>query len=340
MRAGALAAGLALGLLLAGCSSGSGPAPSGPATAGGTAPGAASGSGVASGSASSGTDGGSAPVVTVPGLEPASASGADGSDPGAQSGSTSATPGSVQRTVTVTATATPGRTGDAASSSATGTAATSSAGSGTAPGSKARTSTEAASTGRSTPSTPTSRSPAQPGGSAVTVDLSGCPGCTVIATHRGVAGSLSAALATNARGAVLLSVRGDGGIAGAINVPYGATFPTPTGKSLPCDDSGRCIVTGRQSGGHAILSAFHLGADGSWKDVSGDDGFPSATSTGLATDVDGDGMLDIAVQESAGDLTDWMVLTWSGGRFTVLGCAVASGPVPPASELSRDVCLS
>lgn len=339
-RAGALATGLAL-LLLASCGSGSGSVPTGPSSAGGSASSTAS----STGSASPGTAGGSAPVVTVPGLE--SASGAAGGESGSDAGHGSTPPatGSARRTVTVTATATPGGTGDSAASSVVGTGATSAAGpdatSGSDPtsGLGAPASTDATPpAGRSTTSAPASTT--RSGGSPVTVDLSGCPGCTVIATHRAVAGSLSAALATNARGAVLLSVHADGGVAGAINVPYGATFPTPSGKSLPCDDSGRCIVNGRQSDGHAILSAFHLDPGGSWRDVSGDDGFPSATATGLATDVDGDGLLDIAVQESAGDLTDWMVLTWSGGHFTVLGCAVASGPVPPASELSRDVCLS
>ena len=74
--------------------------------------------------------------------------------------------------------------------------------------------------------------------------------------------------------------------------------------------------------------------------MSGDDGFPSATATGLATDVEGDGLLDIAVQESDGGRTTWMVLTWSGDHFTVLGCAPASDVVPSAGELSTDSCLS
>lgn len=281
-------------------------------------------------------------VVTVPGL--GSTGGGDETSaarPGSGAGASSAGSGG---TITVTATASvtsgdgstttsvgPGTVRTITASGAPSTAGTAPS---TAPASTAHTITAAPP--RTAISSTTTGAPA----GSVTVDLSHCSGCTVIATRADVTGTLSAALATTARGAVLLSVRPGGGIAGVINVPYGATFPVPSGKSLPCDRSGRCIVTGTQSNGHAVLSAFALSADGAWQDVSGNDGFPSATDRGVATDVNGDGLLDIAVQESAGGLTTWMVLTWSGDRFSVLGCAPDADTVPASDTLSPDSCLS
>jgi hypothetical protein len=194
-------------------------------------------------------------------------------------------------------------------------------------------------TARTTSGRPAPTTSAKPGG-AVTVELSNCAGCTVIATHRDVSGDLSAALVTTSKGAVLLSVRPDGSPAGIINVPYGASFPSPAGGALPCDSASRCIVTGRQPDGTAILSAFELSADGAWRDMSGSDAFPSATAQGRAADLNGDGVLEIAVQESGDDRTNWMVFSWSGDRFTLLGCAPVSDTLPSAGDLSPDGCLS
>ncbi len=194
-----------------------------------------------------------------------------------------------------------------------------------------------------TPALPSSdptprRTAAPPGG--VQVDVSRCAGCTVIATHAHAAGALSAALVASPTGAALVSARPDGSIVGVVNVPYGTAFPVPAGNALPCDASGRCIVSGRAASGTAILSAFQLGADGSWRDVSGNDGFRSATARGQAADVDGDGLLEVAIQEAGGGATRWMVFSWSGDRFALLGCAPAADSVPNAAALSPKSCLS
>jgi len=322
-----------VGALLGGCGSGASTGPATPASSpGGTS---------AAPPVSSET--GSRVVVTVPGL--GTSTGGDEAD-GAPTVPTSPALGATNGTGTVTVTATANGPGTA-SGAADPTGATAPPGKATqqttalAPTTAPRTpTTRTTSTHTTVPRSTSARPSTGAAGGAVTVDLSHCAGCTVIATHPQVSGTLSAALATTSRGAVLLSVRSDGAIAGVINVPYGATFPAPSGKSLPCDSSGRCIVTGRQTDGEAILSAFHLTSDGAWQDVSGDGGFPSATPRGLATDVDGDGLLDIAVQESGDGTTTWMVLTWSGEHFTVLGCAPASDVVPSAGELSPDSCLS
>jgi hypothetical protein len=194
--------------------------------------------------------------------------------------------------------------------------------------------TAGTSAGRPGPSTS-----AKPAGTVI-VDLSKCAGCTVIATHRNVTGNLSAALVSTSKGAVLLSVRPDGSPAGIINVPYGVSFPAPAAGTLPCDSASRCVVTGRQPDGTAILSAFELGADGAWRDMSGTDAFPSATGQGRAADLDGDGVLEIAVQEATDGRTTWLVFGWSGDRFTVLGCSPASDTLPSAGDLSQDACLS
>ena len=298
-------------LLLGGCGPGGLAATS-------SAPGASAGVGASSGAPGAGASSGSGRVVvTVPGLTSGDVSAA--SSAGASTGTT-----------TVTATAVTSVSGGAPSTSGASAVSPAGATSGADVTSAEPPSESGSGTSGSTPA----------GQGPVTVDLATCTGCTVIATHAAVTGTLSAALATTARGAVLLSVRPGGAIAGVINVPYGATFPTPAGRALPCDRSGRCVITGRQANGNAILSAFELAADGSWRDVSGNDAFPSSNARGIATDVTGDGLLDIAIQETGGGLTTWMVLSWSGDRFAVLGCAPASESVPPAGQLSPDSCLS
>jgi len=175
-------------------------------------------------------------------------------------------------------------------------------------------------------------------GEGLNVSLANCEGCTVLATHRSVTGELSAALVGTGSGrAILLSVDAGGQVTGVIGVPYGAAFPVPDGGVLACAQS-RCVVAGRQSDGRAILSAFELTASGAWRDVSGDDAFPSATER--ATVVDLDGELAIAVQDQGNGAAVWMLYTWGGDRYSVLGCA-ADGAAPTSVDaVSPEQCLS
>ncbi|GAA2019357.1 hypothetical protein JL107_15565 [Nakamurella flavida] len=181
--------------------------------------------------------------------------------------------------------------------------------------------------------------PAAGDGNTVPVTLANCPGCTVLATHAGVTGDLSAALVASGTGrALLLSVGPDGAVRGLINIPYGAEFPAPTGEVLPCDSQARCVVTARQSDGRAILSAFELTGTGAWRDVSGNDAFPSATAEGRTVDLDGG--LGIAVQDAADGATVWMVFGWSGERYVVVGCSADTAADPGAVGLDLAACLS
>jgi hypothetical protein len=170
------------------------------------------------------------------------------------------------------------------------------------------------------------------------VSLANCDGCTVLATHRSVTGDLSAALVSTGSGrAILLSVAGDGQLSGVIGVPYGAAFANPAGGVLACAQ-GRCVVEGRQTDGRAVLSAFELTDTGAWRDVSGDDAFPSATEQSAVIELDGE--LAIAVQDLAGGAAVWMLYTWGGERYAVVGCA-ADGPAPNSMDsVSPDSCLS
>lgn len=173
------------------------------------------------------------------------------------------------------------------------------------------------------------------------MNLSTCPGCTVLAGRKAVTGSFSAVLAVAANGrAVLLSVGPDGSPVGVINVPYGTSFPAPAGGVLVCDQGGRCVVSARQGDGNAILSAFELTSTGAWRDVSGNDGFPSGTPSGLARDVTGDGALDVLVQESGDGLSVWLVFGWNGDKYAVLGCALGAEPPTSTAAVSADLCLS
>jgi len=182
--------------------------------------------------------------------------------------------------------------------------------------------------------------PAAPPGDPLNVSLANCDGCTVLATHRGVTGDLSAALVgTGSSRAVLLSVGADGSVAGVIGVPYGAAFPAPDGGVLPCEQA-RCVVQGRQSDGRAILSAFELTGSGAWRDVSGDDAFPSATERAAIVELGG--QLGIAVQDQADGPAVWMLYRWDGdgGRFAVVGCAPDGTPPASLDAVSPAGCLS
>lgn len=180
--------------------------------------------------------------------------------------------------------------------------------------------------------------PAAPPGEGLNVSLANCDGCTVLATHRGVTGDLSAALVGTGSGrAILLSVGADGQVSGVIGVPYGAAFDAPGDGVLACAQ-GRCVVQGRQSDGRAVLSAFELTSSGAWRDVSGDDAFPSATERAAVVDLGGE--LGIAVQDQAEGAAVWILYTWSGDRYTVLGCAADGSAPGSADAVSPDQCLS
>jgi hypothetical protein len=170
------------------------------------------------------------------------------------------------------------------------------------------------------------------------VDLASCAGCRVIGVAPDVQPGLAASLATAPQGAVLLATRADGTVAGVTNVPYGVTFPAPAGGVLPCDRSGRCFVTAAQSQGNGVISVFHLAAGGQWNDVTASGGFTSATATAVVRDIDGDGLLDIAVQAEAGGGLRWVVYHWAGDRFAVLGCATSPGAPADGAAVSLAAC--
>ena len=181
--------------------------------------------------------------------------------------------------------------------------------------------------------------PPAPAGDQLPISLANCDGCSVLATHRGVTGELSAALVgTQAGRAILLSVGSDGQVKGVIGVPYGASFPAPADGVLPCDGQARCAVQGTQTDGRAILSAFELTGTGAWRDVSGDDAFPSATERAGVIDLGGE--LGLAVQDQGDGAAVWMLYQWSGDRFTVAGCAPDADTPPSVGQVSQDLCLS
>lgn len=188
------------------------------------------------------------------------------------------------------------------------------------------------------PATAPTTAPAAPAGDALNVSLANCDGCTVLATHRDVADGRSAALVGTGSGrGILLSVGSDGQVAGVIGVPYGAAFASPDDGVLPCAQ-GRCVVTGRQADGRGILSAFELTDSGAWRDVSGDDAFPSATERSAVIDLDGE--VAIAVQDQGGGAAVWMLYAWGGDRYAVLGCAPDGDPPATAAAVSPSACLS
>ncbi len=199
-------------------------------------------------------------------------------------------------------------------------------------------STEAGQTTAQAPPAATA-APSTPAGDSVPISLANCEGCSVLATHRGVSGDLSAALVGTATGrAVLLSVGPDGQVKGVIGVPYGASFAAPADGVLPCDGQARCAVQGTQTDGRAILSAFELTGPGAWRDVSGDDAFPSATERAAVVDLGGE--LGLAVQDQGDGAAVWLLYRWGGDRFTVLGCAPDGDSPPSAADVSPELCLS
>jgi hypothetical protein len=173
--------------------------------------------------------------------------------------------------------------------------------------------------------------------STMNVTLANCPRCTVLATHAAVTSTLGAALVATAQGrAALLSLRGDGSVAGAANVAYGTSFPTPPGGQLGCDASGRCIVIAQQTNGTAIAAAYRVSAQGTWVDVTGQPGISSVTSEARTLTVAGG--VGVAVQDKADGSTVWIVYGWDGNGYSVKGCTAAATPDPNA--LTMMSCLS
>ncbi len=171
----------------------------------------------------------------------------------------------------------------------------------------------------------------------MSVTLANCPGCTVLATHAAVTSTLGAALVATGQGrAALLALRGDGGVAGAANLTYGTSFPTPAGGQLGCDTNGRCIVIAKQTDGTAIASAYQVSAAGTWADVTGQPGITSATAEARTLTV-GDGV-GVAVQDQADGSTVWIVYGWDGDGYAVKGCTAAAEP--DVNALSMTSCLS
>lgn len=302
MVAGALAA----ALLLAGCGAGTTNDAATPTRASTSA---GPGDGPSSSSSSSSSATGPTLVVTVPDLDDAA------SGPGVSGASAPSTPAAAETPTQTTAPA------EASSAPEPTTVA------------------EAAPTSAPAAAPAPTTAALSPSGDGLNVQLANCDGCTVLATHRDVIGDLSAALVSSPGGrALLLSVRGDGSAAGVINVPYGASFPTPSGGVLPCDTQGHCAVQGVQTDGRALLSAFALTDTGAWRNISGDDAFPSATDRAAVVDLDG--QLALAVQDQGTGEPIWLLYRWLGDRFTVAGCA-PDGDVPTsAAAVSPDKCLS
>ena len=199
---------------------------------------------------------------------------------------------------------------------------------------------EPAPTDEGTPAAPepaTQAAAPAPSGDGLNVSLANCDGCSVVATHRDVAGGRSAALVSTGSGrGLLLSVGADGQVAGVIGVPYGAAFPSPADGVLPCAQD-RCAVSGRQVDGRAIVSAFELTGSGAWRDVSGDDAFPSATERSAIVDLDGD--LAIAVQDQAAGAAVWMLYTWGGDKSPCSAARRTATPRPrPPASPPRTAC--
>ncbi|MET3807364.1 hypothetical protein ABIB25_004387 [Nakamurella sp. UYEF19] len=273
-------------------------------------------------------------VVTVPGLAAPAASAAS---PGSSAGPSSSAPAPSVDTAPVS--------GKAPTSSAPAvvTPSTSSVAPTTAPAAPttstpaALATTSAATTTAATTAAPTPAAPTTSAPATLAVTLANCPGCTVLATHAGVTSTLGAALVATGQGrAALLSLRGDGSVAGAANVLYGSSFPTPSGGQLACDAGGRCIVIAQQADGTAIASAYQVNAAGVWAEVSGQGGIASVTAKAQTLTVGGG--VGVAVQDQADGTTVWIVYEWAGDGYSVAGCTAAAVPDPNA--LSMTSCLS
>lgn len=181
-----------------------------------------------------------------------------------------------------------------------------------------------------------SAAPTSPAGGA-DVQLVGCEDCQVLGTHADVVAGYSAALISQGGRAAVISVDPAGGLVGIMAVPYGVTFAVQPGGRLACGAGGRCLVVAAQSDGRVVLSAFALGADGNWTDLSGSGGFVSATTKGLPVALED--ALGAAVQVTDGTTTVWNVLAWNGSAFATLGCG-PDGDAPDLATLELANCLS
>ena len=72
--------------------------------------------------------------------------------------------------------------------------------------------------------------------------------------------------------------------------------------------------------------------------MSGDDAFPSATERAAIVELGG--QLGIAVQDQGDGPAVWMLYTWGGDRFAVVGCAQDGAPPASVDAVSPSVCLS
>ncbi len=343
-------------LTVAGCGSAADDAPSATGSAGQSAPTDSTG-----GSGPGATGDGSGPVVTVPALEDAAgrAAGADQGEPASSAGGSA--DGSAGPQASATGQSGAGDADDAdpeqpdgandgpgASPDAPATTPRTRSAPGGPPGTPTAPSTGTTSAAASTAPSTGAASAAPTGPAAdgmvagVRVAPSVCAGCTsVIAAAPHVTAGYDAALMATSKSPALISLGPDGDLAGIINVPYGTAFPTPSGRRLPCDSAGRCLVRATMPDGTAVVSAFELTGDGAWRDLmtSSTPGFRSSTARSGVVDVGG-GALGIAIQVSGDGQTGWMVLAWSGDRYAPIGCAPDSPSAPTKDQLSFDACLS
>ena len=129
---------------------------------------------------------------------------------------------------------------------------------------------------------------------------------------------------------------GDGQVSGVVGVPYGAAF-SARGGVLPARRVGAWSRDARVTAGRFCPHSSSP-ACGAWRDISGDDAFPSATERAAVIDLDGE--LGIAVQDQADGAAVWMLYTWGGDRYSVVGCA-ADGSAPTSiGAVSPSLCLS
>ncbi len=204
------------------------------------------------------------------------------------------------------------------------------------PGSAAEAPTPGAEDGVASEASPAA--PAAPSVPAsVEVQLVGCQDCQVLGTHGDVVGGYSAALVSQGGRAAVISVDRAGTLVAIQSVPYGVTFAAQPDGRLACGAGGRCLVLATQADGKAVLSAFGLGADGRWTDLSGSDGFVSATDKAVAVMLED--ALGAAVQVTDGTTTIWNVLAWNGSEFATLGCG-PDGDAPDLPSLDLAACLS
>ncbi|WP_157970758.1 hypothetical protein [Nakamurella deserti] len=171
----------------------------------------------------------------------------------------------------------------------------------------------------------------------VDVQLVGCDDCQVLGTHADVVGNYSAALISQGGRAAMISVDPAGALVAVQAVPYGVTFAAQPDGRLACGAGGRCLVRAAQADGRAVLSAFGIGADGRWTDLSGSDGFVSATERAEVVELED--ALGAAVQVTDGTTTVWNVLAWNGTEFATLGCGPGAD-APDLAALDLAACLS